>query len=79
MMATTVTDYCKHELVLTECTHCRPKPKIPYQESVTWGPWFFARLPGSDCAECGETIKVGQQVRSNGRRGQYLCTTCGQA
>lgn len=74
----TATDYCKHDMVLDQCTVCRPKVKVPAQDRVLWGPWMSVKYP-VECAGCGDRIVAGQQIRSNGRRGQWLCTICGTA
>lgn len=71
----TRTDECIHEMNRSQCTFCKPRTRVPAQDSAQWGPWLSARLPGH-CVSCGDAIRPGQEARSNGRRG-WLCGTCG--
>lgn len=68
------------ELLIAHCGCKKHRGKDLDQVSTTtstnWGRWFTAAYPG-DCAECGEEIYEGDQIRANGEGG-YLCSGCGR-
>ena len=79
---------CKHELVIEQCDHCKPRaapalfmeplpPKWSAPLSMNPGPWFEAQYGGT-CAECGERFDAGDSIRGIGG-GEYECRDCGES
>ncbi len=69
------TALCIHDLTPASCADCRPRPSRRVVTSAGYGPWFAARFDG-ECADGGEPIFAGDQIRSDGEGG-WLCTGCG--
>jgi hypothetical protein len=70
---------CKHELPVSMCDYCKPKPapvSSPFDEPADVGPWFPAAF-ASRCESCGFGIEAGESIRYVD--GQIECGACTDA
>lgn len=73
-------EYCElTDLPKPTCSHCTGRTGDPADTALLAernpGPWIRAEYRGQ-CAEGGERIKPGDQIRSDGQGG-WLCESCG--
>ena len=73
---TEITALCIHDLTPATCADCTRRAR-PASVPAGYGPWFEARF-GGECADGGEPIFAGDQIRSDGEGG-WLCAGCGQS
>jgi hypothetical protein len=82
---------CKHDLELSACAACAPRPGMSPPPAGTlrgffaqpapappsaYGPWFAAGYDGL-CAGCGDEFPEGEQIRADGASG-WLAQCCGE-
>lgn len=72
------------DLLAESCGHCNgAEERARREESRTDrepsgpGPWFTAQYEGA-CVGCGEGIRPGDTIRSDGSS-RYLCAGCGES
>lgn len=65
---------CKHELLISQCDYCKPKPpKDLFGEPADVGPWFEAEF-AAPCHTCESLVLPGEMIRY--REGQLECEVC---
>jgi hypothetical protein len=71
-------EQCIHDLSQLSCAVCSPPARASVAAFVIYdyGPWVEAGFPGR-CADCGETVSPGDQIRADGQGG-WLCGMCGE-
>lgn len=71
-----IDERCKlTELLTSECAHCRPK--VAPERVRIIGRLIFANYY-SDCGECGEPIKPGDQIGRGAVDRYWICADCAE-
>lgn len=66
-------------LITAQCGHCNGAARrelAEREEPAGYGAWLAARLHGRCAGPCGELIRPGDRIRSDGDHG-WLCEDCG--